>query len=215
MAIINLLPKGTGPDKPKRQKGKPKKGVKFNIPLPKLSFSSLIPAMIIIALCGGVLLFLLIQFNIERKTLASLRAQVDDLQSDHRELNTLRNKKAELVDIITFYVSVTQHDVVWSEKLRLIRQLIPSEVWLNSISTDGGFRGRRRREALKRGLSIRGSAVSTTEPQIIESIMRFVTDLKEDASFNKDFEAFAVGPLRLKVSGEYNVADFSLNCRFR
>jgi len=85
----------------------------------------------------------------------------------------------------------------WSEKLnKLSLDLVPG-VWFNEIAVG------------KKDILIKGSVVSL-EKKEVDLINRFMSNLKSDAEFMKDFLSLDLGSVQKKKIGTFDVVDFSV-----
>lgn len=142
----------------------------------------------------------------KENAILGLDNKLSKLKSNYQEIEILNKRKGELNERLSFYQGIFEKDILWSEKLSLINAAIPPQVWLTSIYTEA---------KPNRILVIKGSAASSVESEIIDSISQFVDRLKKEISFSKDFAEIKLGPLVSEKKGNFNVMNFSLVCRFK
>lgn len=198
MAIINLLP-----DSAKHTKVFKKAGIKIPLKVPKTLL--IISPFFILALLI-MLLVLVFQVKSKEKAIVLLDKELASIKSNYKEIEALNKRKQELSERLTFYQGIFENDPRWPEKLSSINTIIPSQVWLTNIYTES---------KPNRILVIKGSATSTVESEIVDSISRFADRLKKEASFSKDFEEIKLGSLVSEKKGNLSLMNFSLVCKFK
>lgn len=203
MAIINLLPNSA---KKERSSIIPKRPSALKLPkISKSKPAAMLPIAVILLLLISWLT-LTLQAKNKEKTIALLDKRLLDAKSNYQEIENLNGVKKELSGKLLFYQGFSENNVIWSEKLLLIGNALPAQVWLTNIYTES---------KPGRILIIRGSSASLIESEMIASISQFVERLKMEASFHKDFSEIKLGPLLSEKKGSLNVMSFSLFCKLK
>lgn len=198
MATINLLPEAE-----KHKKVLKEEGVKIPLKIPK-PFLLVLPPFILLFFI--ILAGLAFQVKSKKNSIAALDKKLSNLKASYQEIETLNKRKKELSDRLAFYQGLFENNILWSEKLSLINNVLPSQVWLTSIYTE---------TKPNRILVIKGSATSSVESEIIDSISEFVDQLKKEPSFTKDIGEIKMGSLISEKKGNLSVMNFSLLCRLK
>ena len=196
MATINLLPASSkNPRKFRKEKAKT---AQKQTTLPS-------PIFILIAVSSLLVLLwlsLAIQVKLKGITLASLNEKLKNLQGDYKKTEALTQKKTELNETIESYQKALGKNIPWQEKLRFLSSCLPPQIWLNSVSVEG---------KAEKTLVIKGCATSYIEAEIIDSISRFTTRLRED----NDFKEIKLGTLVTEKKDKLSITNFGLTCRIK
>ncbi|MDD5347461.1 MAG: hypothetical protein PHT59_02465 [Candidatus Omnitrophica bacterium] len=89
--------------------------------------------------------------------------------------------------------------ILWSKKLNTVSLQLPPGVWCNEMSM------------ARRELAIKGSVVSVSlAGNEIDLINRFMSALRNDKEFMKEFRTIELGPLNSRTLGQFNVQDYSI-----
>lgn len=226
MAFINLLPSTV-----KKVKRVPAQEHKKTSPPPAagtgMKFSFKLPVFWpILAVTGALIAVLAMQFmqlGVNKKTLNTLEKQLADIKLGYQKINELNKKKGELSDTLSFIQKFSAPEVLWSDTLSTISKLIPPQIWLTNITIESKpVRENARAKTEKneailaettRQLTIKGSATSLIEAEIIASITQFVEVLKKNATFAKDFSDIKLGPLQSDRKGNLIIMNFVIYCK--
>ena len=92
--------------------------------------------------------------------------------------------------------------VIWAEKLNLLSSQLPSGVWFNEIKVSG------------KDFILKGSVFSLTK-QELGQINKFLSNLKADNNFFRDFLSLELGPVQKTPIGSYEVAEFTINGKLK
>jgi Tfp pilus assembly protein PilN len=167
-----------------------------------------VPLEIIIGIIGGVVIFLLFvhfflqiaifvqlgshtQLKDEWTSMAPHKERIDIIMS---ELQVLRKKISE-IDSVTI-----AKRILWSEKLNIISDDIPSGVWLEKIS-------------LKRDIfHIEGNAVSRLNDEML-SVSSFSSILKSCDRFMLGFDSVDVGSIQRRNINSVGAANFIISAK--
>lgn len=88
--------------------------------------------------------------------------------------------------------------IIWAEKLNLLSAKLPRGVWFNEIQVST-------KEFILKG------AVVSAEKQEFNLLNKFLSNLKEDNSFFRDFASLELGLMQRKTVGGYDIINFTLN----
>lgn len=92
---------------------------------------------------------------------------------------------------------MTGQRISWAEKLDKLSEYLPSGIWFNNLSLT------------TQELSLKCSVISLSKEEML-LINQFISDLKKDNSFYKDFAKIELGAMAKKMYGSYEVLDFLL-----
>lgn len=199
MAQINLLPSS------KERSKKTKRETTEGPFLKPLKAAAAILAFLTLLTYGSWYLVSTQTKNKENET-TSLNKKLSDLKTGSKEIEVLNIAKEKLTEKLFFYQKAIGNNVLWSKKLTLINKSLPSQIWLTSIYTE---------LSPKKMLVIKGSAVSLVESEIIDSISKFVSLLKEAPDFSDDFSEIKLGALLSEKKENFDIMNFTLFCEFK
>jgi len=129
--------------------------------------------------------------------LGSLNKKWEALMPERKLLEEYGTGSESLSDDDSVIRHLTKQRILWSEKLNKLSLGLPSGVWFNEITLS------------PKDVIIKGSVVSL-QKEAINQINRFISFLKNDASFSKDFEKWELTSVQTRVVGGYDIEDFSL-----
>ena len=203
MATINLLP----PEQKRGRQIKTQRKDNFqfspDLPLrPNRAFMIFagISCLIFISWAG-----LFIQSKIRERLLDSFAKKLIIRAEKLRRINELSEKKYELSQMISLYQKISGSRITWTEKLFSIMNILPPQIWLTSIYTA--------EVKPDKILTIKGCSSSLVETEILNSISRFTSALKESAPLKETFQDFKLGELNAEKRGNLTVMIFSLSCK--
>lgn len=181
MIEINLLPEEL---RPRIVKGGSvdAKAVLGSIPL-------VIGALVVVNILLWV--FLLIR-EVE---LGMLNAKWEKLQPQQQLIDNSRRESAELSADAKLTRELLEQRIAWGEKLNKLSLYLPSGVWFKELSVSAG-------EFL-----LKGSVISL-EKEEMTLVNTFVSSLKKDPVFVKNFGLIEVSSVQKRLVGSYEVADF-------
>jgi len=87
--------------------------------------------------------------------------------------------------------------ISWSEKLNKLSECLPSGIWFNNFLLS------------PKELVLKCSVISLSKEEML-LINQFLSDLKKDTAFYKDFAKIELGAMNKKTYGSYEVLDFVL-----
>jgi Tfp pilus assembly protein PilN len=120
--------------------------------------------------------------------LAGDKAALDAINDESKDIKTKMNMIADMT---------TKKSVLWSPKFNAISDALPRGLWIRNMTLD------------KTGLSIEGSVVSKTRNEI-NNVGLFISALKQDNDFIKDFSSLEVNSIQRSNASSVEVADFTI-----
>lgn len=182
MIKINLLPQELQ-----------KKNESFDKTSKKLFF--LIPLFICAVL--GVHAYLTISVLSLRYQFNNLKTTWDKLEPKRKVLEAFKKEYGTVAQDLQQIEKWNKERVSWSEKLNILSRKLPSGIWFNEISVS------------PKDFTLKGSVVSPLK-QELSLINRFVSNLKAESVFFKDFKNLELGPLQRDVQSGYDIINFTL-----
>ena len=205
MLKINLLP-------PQLRRKKKRRVVVFEATQTLLI---LIVACEIVAFLS-LFVFLSVRINSKQKELKGIRAEIDKLQAEVKEVRILEEdankmeKRIQIIDQLMF------SRLSWSRKLNEISSFIPDNIWLTSLSLSkqavsqpGGA------SVVKNVLILRGKVLALPGEKAVNLIGVFMNNLKFNPSFFETFSDVEFMGTTTGVIGEKEIVEFELRCPFR
>lgn len=203
MATINLLPPEQKRGKQIKTKAKANFQFSRDQPLkPNRAFIIFAGISCLILITWAVLF---IQSKSRERLLNSFAKKLNVQEEKLHRINELNEEKYELSQTISFYQKISASRITWTEKLFSIMNLLPPQIWLTSVYT----------AELKPNklLTLKGCSSSLAETEILSSISRFTSALKESAPLKETFQDFKLGELNAEKRGNLTVMEFSLSCK--
>jgi len=202
MVQINLLPVSA----------KKKRKVKLDLKIKLGPIVFILGALIGLIVVAWVILGL--QFTAQQKELTKIGKQRQSLKFTLQKAERLKQEKAKLLLKLDFLDRSINREILWAKNLNRLSNLIPSGIWLKSIA----LHSEKEQDLHKYvKLDINGSAVSLKGEEMIDLIGRFMTAIKQDEVFSKQFSKVElISSVRKKTrSGKVEVMDFKLFAKFK
>jgi Tfp pilus assembly protein PilN len=117
----------------------------------------------------------------QRKEVEAFKLQYDTVSKDTQVLQQLTLKR-----------------INWSEKLNKLSLNLPSGIWFNEITVS------------PKDFVLKGSAISQ-EKTDMAIINQFISTLKKDTGFFKDFATFDLNSFQVRNIGGYDIIEFILS----
>jgi len=120
----------------------------------------------------------------------------NDIDAMNKESGELKMKTKTLSDI------TTKKTVLWAPKFNAISDDLPRGLWLRKIILD------------KASLTMEGSVVSKTQNEI-NNVGLFVSTLKQNDTFMKDFSTLDVNSIQRGKNNAVDVTDFTVMAKLK
>jgi len=188
MIDINLIPAAL------RKNGKEKSTLAIKIPHEILLGvgAGLVLLIVTVHLILGVIWLVgigqLTAHQMAWQKLAADKTALDAISDGSKDIKTRMNMLSEMT---------TKKSVLWSPKFNAISDALPRGLWLKNMALDNV------------GLSIEGSVVSKTRNEI-SNVGLFLSALKQDKDFIKDFSSLEVNSIQRNKANSVEVADFTV-----
>ncbi|MBI3601708.1 MAG: PilN domain-containing protein [Candidatus Omnitrophica bacterium] len=120
----------------------------------------------------------------------------NNIDSINKELQDLKDRTSTIGDI------ASKKAILWSQKLNILSDTMPKEVWLKKVAWNNNV------------LTVEGSAVSKLRDEI-SIVGNFVSDLKKEESFVKDFSSLELTSVTRSKKGVTETADFIITAKVK
>lgn len=193
----------------------------------KLPRQTLINTAVITLFCL-VILHIILAFIAARqkKQLKLFQQEWKILQPQKIEADTVINQMQLLRNKETLIRKASGLDIVWAQKLNLISDLIPAEIWLTKVSLESRTRSPKPSQQRKLNLKaiqelkkrdqkilvISGVVAAGRSSEMLSPVSRFITRLKREPLFFNDFEEVELGQVKRKKIDNKEVMVFELIC---
>lgn len=184
MIEINLLPEELRVKAQKTMPGTPPTQILYFIPF-------------IFGLLIIIHIYLVGLFIIKSSQLNALNNRWQNLAPQRKSLEDLRKEYALLSTDVKVIQQLFKQRINWSEKLNNLSLNLPNGIWFNEISIS------------PKDFNLKASVVSLTREEM-GLINEFIRNLKNDATFFKDFNNLELSSVQRKVIGGYETIDFIL-----
>ncbi|MFH1076763.1 MAG: hypothetical protein V1753_08010 [Pseudomonadota bacterium] len=108
--------------------------------------------------------------------------QAQDLATKIRNIKTRENELHSEIEFLNRYLA---RDILWSDTLAVLRDLIPEQVWLTQLS----FERADIQNAPLAKLYLRGGLIALGKEKPLELLSMFVNKLKTDNELSKNFNS--------------------------
>jgi Tfp pilus assembly protein PilN len=134
--------------------------------------------------------------------MAAHNAQWQKLAPDKQALDAISSQSADFKKKEKVLSDLTTKSMLWAPKFNAISDALPKGVWIRRMTFD------------KTGLSIDGSVVSRTESGI-SNVGLFVSNLRQDNGFIKDFAFLEVNSIQRGKMGSVDVTQFTVMAKLK
>jgi hypothetical protein len=195
MIDINLVPANL------RKKENRGSGFLKSIDLPKEILFGLGSLFILVVMVIHV--GLLSNYLAKVTELSSLKGQWQKMLPDKKSMDAINEDLKEVKNQLTVIKDVnSQKAVVWSQKLNILSDMMPKGMWFNRLVWDSS----------KGMLFIEGSSYSKAHDEI-SIVGGFVSALKKDENFAKDFASIELNSVNRIKKGSTEVADYKITVK--
>ncbi len=158
---------------------------------------------------GGITLRLETMFR--KIGLFRINREYQQAESLSKKIKALKRQQSELTAESEFLNRYLARDLLWSEKLKQLRSLMPREVWLSQLS----FEKKTEKDSTTQTLSLKGSLLPSEELSPIGTLSRFVNKIKEDSAFIAEFDNPVLTDLRAEVYKNKEIMTFLIVMPFK
>jgi len=129
--------------------------------------------------------------------LVSLNRKWLDSAAQKNELDEFNRQFSSGSQNISLLKELLARRILWAQKLNALSLDLPSGVWFNSIVIND------------KNITIQGSVISL-QKQEVSLINKLLENLKADTGFSKNFFSLELSNVQKRVSGGYDISDFTL-----
>lgn len=129
--------------------------------------------------------------------LVSLNRKWLDSAAQKNELDEFNRQFSSGSQNISLLKELSARRILWAQKLNALSLDLPSGVWFNSIVIND------------KNITIQGSVISL-QKQEVSLINKLLENLKADTGFSKNFFSLELSNVQKRVSGGYDISDFTL-----
>ncbi len=199
MVQINLLPETA--------RKKQKKKIELKVVFGPIIF--VLSALILTIITVWAMLAM--QLSAKQKRLTKLDSELKDLKFNLQKQEQLEKDKQNLLGKLKFMERQLARDLLWAENLNRLSNLIPPEIWLKNIIL---HTKKVNQTNINTRLEIQGSTVSLQSEEMIASIGGFMSALKKDPVFSKQFSEIKLLSSQRSKNADVEVMDFKLSATF-
>lgn len=205
MLKINLLP-------PELRRRKKRKVVVFE------ATQTLLILIIVCELIAflSVYVFINIKVTNKQKELKGIRAEIDKLQEEVREVRNLEEDAKKLEKRIQIIDQLMFSRLSWARKLNELSNLVPENVWLVSLSLSQAAVSQPGGSSVSRGtLLLKGKVLGLPGEKSVDLIGVFINNLKFSPSFFETFSDIEFLGTTKESTGDKEIVSFDLRCPFK
>jgi len=190
---INLLP----------EKSKEKKSSQQPQDFKKLILSFVFIWIIL----GGLTLILVLNINHFRGQFAKVQTSWETAKPLIEEKAFLIQHQKELNEFLIFIKEHVKKGIPWSEKLTVLSELIPEEVWFNEINLRKEEKEGKENAFLDVSASV---GYLKTDEEMLDMINNFIERIKKDSFFFEDFQNLSLLEIN-KAADKEKSMNFTFN----
>lgn len=156
---------------------------------------------------GGVTLILALNISHFGRQFAKIQATWETAKPLIEEKAFLIQHQKELNEFLIFIKEHVKKGIYWSEKLTVLSELVPEEVWFNEINLRK--EGKEGKENAFLDLSASVGYLKTDE-EMLDMINNFIEGIKKDSFFFEDFQNLSLLEIN-KAAGKEKSMNFKFN----
>jgi hypothetical protein len=196
MIEINLIPANL-----RKKQSQGGVGVLKSIDLPREILFGLGSLLILLLISIHLILLVvyLAKFSQQMMAKATWERMLPDknnVDSINQNMTDLRKKLATVNDV------TSKKSMLWSQKLNILSDALPKGLWFRKIDWTNNL------------LTVEGSAFSKLHDEIT-IVGNFVSSLKKEPNFSKDFISIEVSSVTRSKKGMTEIADFKITAKAR
>jgi len=150
----------------------------------------------------SLLIIIHIYLGIVNISLGLKYAQLDKrwkaTETQRKELDILKKEYNVFTQDSSTIANLNKAKINWAEKLNLLSIKLPQGIWFNDL------------QIINKDFVLKGSVFYLAK-QELTLINKFLSNLKENSEFFKDFQLLELGTVQREVVGGYDILNFSLN----
>ena len=143
--------------------------------------------------------------SLQKKNLSRIDDKYQQAEKIKEQIKALNIEKEQLIRGINLLGRYLKRDILWSDKLSQMRDLIPQEAWLTKLSFN--------KKSDKEGdysFYLSGGLISDSKVSPIGILSSFVNQLKANKEFSADFDIPVLTDLRSQNKDGLEVMVFSI-----
>lgn len=146
-----------------------------------------------------------------KKSLSHIISQYQQAEILVRKINVLKLEQNRLTQQLKLFNGYLKRDVLWSEKLSQLRNLIPQEVWLTELS----FKKQPVKDSGSGNLYLKGGLILQEKTSSIGTLTNFINRLKEDQDFFADFDNLILADSQTETRKNIEIMTFIIEMPFK
>jgi len=152
---------------------------------------------------GGIILMFYTYY--QKKNLSRISSQYWQAEKVKEEISALNKEKDGLISRIDLLNGYLKRELIWSERLGQLRNLIPQDAWLTEL-----FFEKKPGKEERSSLNLRGGLMAKGNISPISILSSFVDKLKSNKEFSADFDNPVLADLRTEMKSGIETMVFSI-----
>ena len=128
-----------------------------------------------------------------------------------RKIQTIKQEQNKLTQELGALEKLAQRNVLWSEELSRLPQIMPEEVWLTSFS----FRSKSLKGQEDKTLYLKGGLRPPPETIPMVVLSKLINQLKEDPLFSADFDAPVLTESKTEKRDTEDIMTFAIEMSYK
>ena len=146
----------------------------------------------------------------QKKNLYRIDSQYQKAEKVKEEVKAFNKEKDRLIRGIDFLSGYLKREIIWSEQLNQLRNLIPQDAWLRKLS----FEKKAGTERVST-FNLSGGLIAKGNASPISILSSFVDKLKSNKEFSADFDNPVLADLRTEMYSGVEIMVFSIEMPVR
>jgi len=147
----------------------------------------------------------------QKKGLREAIKQYEEVEAMAGKVKISKEELDKLNGELNLFDGYLKREIIWSEKLSQLCNLIPQEIWLTQLSFEKKGMG----VSDLYSLSLKGSLIPQEKTSPIGTLSKFINQLKEDEAFSGDFQNLILSDSRTETKHNVEIMTFTIEMPFR
>lgn len=173
--------------------------------IPKFLFGRIQKFLLLLGLISFLMgIFIIIQNIYQKKYLYQIDNQYSEAEKLKQQIGVLSQEKDKIDKEINLLDGYLKREIIWSDKLSRMRNLIPKEAWLAKLSYE------KRPGKEQSSLYLAGGIIPEQKENAISVLSNFINQLKENREFSSGFDNPVLSDVRTEVKDNMEIMAFMI-----
>lgn len=146
----------------------------------------------------------------QQKSFSRISFQYVEAEKVKKKISVLTQEKDELASQLSLLGGYLKKEIIWSEKLNQMRNLIPQEAWLTKVSYE-----KKIGKDITSSFYLSGGIIVRGNINPIGVLSSFINQLKANKEFSVDFDNPILSDLRTGIKNNLEIMVFTIEMPLR